>query len=136
LAKEEVVLMNYEQKRLVVRVYLPGPPEKVVDWEAVAIAMQIACGREEYPGYEDYLELIRKNTTERPSRVDTGVDVVIHNDDSDNDGSVHVEFAISGLDVLFNSASYPKYQQVIAALGFPTEPQAVVETQAEGEASA
>ena len=125
--------MSYEQKRLTVRVFLPGPMEKVVDWEAVASAIgAIAIERKLKP--MEFTTIMRDHTTPlRPSRIDTGVDVVLHNEDSDNDGSLHVEFAINECDVIFNTASVPKYQQTIAALGFQTEPTKLVEVQAEGE---
>jgi hypothetical protein len=82
--------MNYEQKKLVVRVYLPGPPERVTDWEAVAKRFEL-CLHNLDRQYDDYIEgVIRDNTTERPSRIDTGVDVVINN--SKNTGAVRVSF--------------------------------------------
>jgi hypothetical protein len=115
--------MNYEQKRLVVRVFLPGPPEKVVDWEAVARELLDMDHL-----HESYLEAsAKKHTTERPSRVDTGVDVVIRNYD---DGSIGTEFPDGTLYL------YPRENdETLTAPGFPTEPQEVVETQAEGEVS-
>ena len=115
--------MNYEQKRLVVRVYLPGPMERVVDWAAVAADMYAN------DSVVSYLTLIDKHTTERPSRIDTGVDLVIDNDVEDGD-----------LIVSWPRSTGPWltlgcHPDQIAALGFPTEPQEVVETQAEGEVS-
>ena len=126
--------MNYEQKRLVVRVFLPGPMEKVTDWEAVA--------RELYAFHDRYLPtdkprldfiIAKHTTTERPSRIDTGVDLLIHNRDDDDDGTVRVGFAPNA----YNPILMMNHNKAtIAALGFPTEPQAVVETRAEGEVMA
>lgn len=117
--------MSYEQKRLKVRVFLPGPPEKVVDWEAVARELRsvLVTLNNDDPWYT----AIEDHTTERPSRVDTGVDVVIRNFD---DGSIGAEFP-NGVLYL-----YPRrHDETLAALGFPAEPQAVVEIKAEGEVS-
>ena len=117
--------MNYEQKKLVVRVFLPGSAQQVTDWEAVA--------RESwaYTGDDGQLWnlLVKKHTTERPSRIDTGVDVVIYN--WHDDGAVSVEFAATNAETMV----LDRYPAQVAALGFPTEPQEVVETKAEGEVS-
>ena len=113
--------MNYEQKRLVVRVYLPGPAQQVTDWEAVARALA-------EPGFTDLDAMAKEHTTERPSRIDTGVDLVIHQ--SSNDGHLYLEF-----DGRFLYMWPDQHQSAYAALGFPTEPMQVVETQAEGEVS-
>jgi hypothetical protein len=121
--------MSYEQKRIVVRVMLPGPPEKVTDWEAVASAVgAIAIDRKLKP--MEFTTIMRDHTTERPSRLDTGVDVVLAN--ITVAGDVIVGFADNdGKDYLELGA----HDTQIAALGFPTEPMQVVETQAEGEVS-
>lgn len=120
--------MSYEQKRLTVRVYLPGPPEKVVDWEAVAREMLRQLGRASciVDAGNEFDRAVKRNCTERPSRIDTGVDVVIKN--GGESGLVWALFESPG--------GHLKCPDQIAALGFPTEPQTVVETKAEGEASA
>ena len=120
--------MNYEQKRLVVRVFLPGPMEKVTDWEAVAKVF--ARELTNVGGYDQMVATTTgMHTTERPSRVDTGVDLHIAN--LLTSGDLIVGFC--GNDYL-DHLVIGEHNDEIAALGFPTEPQEVVETKAEGEA--
>lgn len=117
--------MSYEQKRLVIRVYREGPPEKVVDWEAVAKTFEL-CLHNLNRQYDDYIEgVIRDNTTTRPSKIDTGVDVVLADDRT---GYVWATFpdGTRFLDMEHGDA------HLIAAFGFPTEPTKPVEERGEG----
>jgi hypothetical protein len=115
--------VSYEQKRLTVRVFLPGPPEKVVDWEAVAsdvFLYKVTDGNW-------WKEIVAKHTTERPSRVDTGVDVVIENDPDTGTAEAYFNGNRATL------VTFGPSRETLAALGFPTEPQAVTVLKAEGE---
>ena len=114
--------MSYEQKRLTVRVYLPGPMQVEMDWESVARDLRDGLADD-----DDWYKAIEKHTTERPSRIDTGVDVVMTGDE---DGDVRLRW----MDNMDDHWLYRRpHREQIAALGFPTEPMQVVEVKAEGE---
>lgn len=123
----------FEQREVRVRVFLPGPDEKVVDWEAIAkeLHAHMIVGR--VVAVDWFPSLVDKHTTTRPSRVDTGVDLAISNDPQT--GAMRVTFA-NGYQVLeLNDPADndPFEWDEFHELGFPTEPMSVAVVEAEGE---
>ena len=115
----------FKQKRIVVRVFLPGPPEKVTDWARIVDWM--AAALESHIGEDEAKRLVhdlkQSCVTERPSRADTGVDLVIAN--SPQTGMLRVTFAnnYTVLEVNDPSDHDPVEWPEFFALGFPTEPE-------------
>jgi hypothetical protein len=94
----------------------------VTDWEAVARDLRYGIA-----STDDFGVAVERCTTERPSRIDTGVDVVIENDPADGTAEAYFMGNLATLITVGPS------REMLAALGFPTEPMQVVEVKAEGE---